>query len=272
MRLDSRTISLYNSPMVKAHIVYGIILAAGKGTRFKAKGHNKTAALFQNKPLVYYGVSLLASIVDKTYVVIGAYADSVKNALKDKKNVIYTKQYKRLGTGHALLTAMKAIETSSRAHPSSVVVGYGDHMMFYTKDIVKNMVSLLHDNQAAITFISTHHEDPNTLAWGRIKRDKTGKVIGIVEQKDATEAERAITELNAGFYCFDYNFLRTYAKHLRKSPVTGEYYLTDFIDIAVKHDLPVEALQVPFEYVGIGINSITQLEESISLYSTIHSK
>lgn len=249
------------------HPVFGIILAAGKGTRFKAKGHNKTAALFQNKPLVHYGAALLESVADKIFVVVGAHAESVKDALRSFPNITFVAQKKRLGTGHATVVALKAIEASGHM-PEYVLLGYGDHMMFYTPQIVKNMLEISRTKGAAVTLITALFDDPTGL--GRIKRNNEGKITGIIEQKDATEEEKQIQEINAGFYCFRYDFLKKFYKKMKKSPITGEYYLTDLIHLAVEHNETVEALIVPYHNVGIGINSQEELETSMALYSTIN--
>ncbi len=247
-------------------LIYGIILAAGKGTRFKAKNLNKTAAIFNSKPLVYYGVSLLESIVDKTYVVIGSQAQSVKDALSDKKDIIYVYQRRQLGTGHATSVAVSQIEKANMK-PEYVILGYGDHMMFYTKEIVRDMISTCRNKQAAITLISSIFKNPGFL--GRIKRDSSGKVSGIIEFKDASDKEKDIKEINAGFYCFRYDFLKNNYRKLKKSPITGEYYVTDLIAIAIAQKLPVETTIVPYIRVGIGINSQEELTTSAQLYSQL---
>jgi bifunctional UDP-N-acetylglucosamine pyrophosphorylase / glucosamine-1-phosphate N-acetyltransferase len=252
--------------MAKQKDIIGIILAAGKGTRFKSDGTNKTASLFRNKPLIQFGLDLYTTICSNTIVVIGAYADSVMSAVSRKDNLIFASQRKRLGTGHALMVAVKEIEKNN-LHPRLVLLGYGDHMMHYTKEIVSEMLEVHTDSQTVISLITTNVSDPSSLAWGRIIRNEKGYVTGIVEEKDATPEEKQITELNAGFYCFDYAFLQKNGKKIKKSPVTGEYYITDLIGIAVGSGKNVKALSVPFENVGLGINTRDDLEKSQSHHS-----
>jgi bifunctional UDP-N-acetylglucosamine pyrophosphorylase/glucosamine-1-phosphate N-acetyltransferase len=246
----------------------GIILAAGQGKRLNCQDKNKTSLEFMGKPLVEYGANLFARTLDKTIVVTGAFADSVAAALTGYRGIVYVNQTERLGTGHAVKVAVDQI-TALGLKPDKVLVGYGDHMMFYKPATVSALMSDLNAHHCVISLISTDLDDPDTYAWGRIIRDPQGKVSRIVEQKDANLEERKIRESNAGFYCFDYNFLKTYINTLAKSPVSGEYYITDLIEIAVIKNLGVWATKVPFDHVGIGINTVEQLEQSKQLFQTL---
>jgi UDP-N-acetylglucosamine pyrophosphorylase len=241
----------------------GIILAAGKGSRLKVSERNKTALELEGKSLVQYGVELFQATVDQTIVVVGAYADSVQASLKGYP-VHFAKQTKRLGTGHALKVALAYIQKNKLA-PTQVFVGYGDHMMFYTPEVVKEMEQLHAQKKAAVTLVTVIHDNPDYLAWGRVIRNAAGLVEAIIEQKDATPEQRKITEQNAGFYCFDFEFILRNIKKLRKSVVTGEFYITDLIEFAVKEGQPVVAYQVPFELVGTGINTPEQLVHSAEM-------
>lgn len=244
-------------------MIIGIILAAGEGSRIKVPDRNKTALEMHGKPLVQYGVDLLASIVDKTVLVVGAKAESVKQSVKGK-NLSFVEQTQRLGTGHAVQVAMKLIETM-QPEPQEVFVGYGDHMMFYTPKVLQDMLQQHRKNKAVITLVAAEYDKPDELAWGRVLRDADGYVTEVVEQKDATPEQRKVTELNAGLYCFDYAFLKQTINELQVSPVSGEYYLTDLIGLAHQHNRKVVAATVPFEFVGIGINTPQQFEEATAL-------
>jgi bifunctional UDP-N-acetylglucosamine pyrophosphorylase/glucosamine-1-phosphate N-acetyltransferase len=249
-------------------MITGIILAAGQGKRLNCQDKNKTSLDFVGKPLVTYGVDLFSSVAEHTVVVVGAFAESVKSALSDYP-VIYAYQSERLGTGHAVQIAFDAIE-QNHLHPDLVLVGYGDHMMFYTPKIVNDLINNHKKSNSAISLISTKLKNPDNYAWGRIVRDTKGHVLKIVEQKDATQDERRIEESNAGFYCFNYNFLSENLTKLTKSPVSNEYYLTDLIEMANQQHLKVSAHLVPFQYVGIGINTPDQLEQSRDLFKTLN--
>ena len=242
----------------------GIILAAGKGTRIKAKNANKVTLPFLNKPLILYSVELMEKIADKIMVVIGAFHQSVKEVLKNK-NVIYAYQKKRLGTAHAVKVAIDEIKRL-KLNPKIALVGYGDHTMFYKEKDILRLIKLHQKENSVMTLITVEHNNEN-LHWGFIIRNSQGNIIDSVEYKDASfNIKQKVKELNAGFYCFDFNFLQKNIKKVPKSPVSGEYYLNSLITIAVKQNLKVSGLKIPFSKVGIGVNRWQELEESQKLY------
>lgn len=241
-------------------------MAAGEGKRFGATGINKTAVEFDGKPLVKYGTDLLDKIIDKVIVVVGAYAESVIKAVGDDKKVTFLHQFGLPGTGGGTRDAVNEME-KWKINPEKVWVGYGDHMMFYTLQIAVNLGKCLEAGKTAVAMVTFDCFEDNR--YGRIARLADGSVEKIVEYKDATEAERQLTEANAGFYCFDYNFLRYGVEKLTPSPVTGEYYLTDVIQMAVNRGLKVQAVKVPYEFVGIGINTREEFEASQRLHHEV---
>jgi bifunctional UDP-N-acetylglucosamine pyrophosphorylase / glucosamine-1-phosphate N-acetyltransferase len=238
----------------------GVILAGGKGTRFKSEGENKTTFKLHGKPLVMYGVELLKNVTEKIVVVVGAYAQSVKETIGNRPGVIYATQEEPLGTGHAVITAVKELVARGE-NPEMLVVGYADHMMFYKPEMVSDMLRIGKDLQAKIVLATSEYDQPNELRWGRIIRNNSGEVARIVEQKDATEEEREVCEVNPGFYCFDFKFLVDNRDNLKKSPVSGEYYITDFIQLAVDQGLKVVPYPVSFSDVGLGVNTREELAE-----------
>jgi len=249
-------------------MIIGVILAAGKGTRIKAKTANKVTLPFLNKPLVLYAVELMEKLAKKTFVVIGAFHESVKKVLKNKK-VFFVYQKKRLGTGHAVKVAIDVI-LKKRLKPEIVLVGYGDHTMFYKEEDIKKMIKLHKKEKAVMSIITTESENNEKLHWGYIIRDKKNNIVDSVEYKDATfEIKKNISELNAGFYCFDFEFLKKNIKKIPKSKVTGEYYLNSLIKIASSQNLKICGLKVPFSSVGIGVNTWQELEESQRIYLSL---
>ncbi len=242
-------------------MIVGLILAAGKGTRINSKDRNKVTLPFLNKPLIVYSVELMKQVVDKVIVVIGAFHESVRQALK-KYPVDYAYQKKRLGTAHAVKVAIPAIE---KYHPKLVLVGYGDHTMFYKREDIKNLINLHQKEKAAMTIITVEHDNEN-LHWGCIIRNKNGEIVDSVEFKDASDKQKKIKELNAGFYCFDFVFLKENIGKVPKSSVSNEYYINSLIKIASVQGKKVAGLKIPFSSVGIGINRFSELEESQRLY------
>ncbi|MCS6956410.1 MAG: sugar phosphate nucleotidyltransferase [Patescibacteria group bacterium] len=249
-------------------MIIGIILAAGKGTRLKSKKTNKVTLPFLNKPLVLYAVDLMEKIAKKTIVVIGAFHQSVKEALKNKK-VIYAYQKKRLGTGHAVKVALDKID-SLKLKPNLILVGYGDHTMFYRKQDIEKLINEHLRNKAAMSLITTKSNENEKLHWGYIIRDKNNNVVDSVEYKDASDdIKRKINELNAGFYCFDFEFLKNNIKKIPKSLVSGEYYINSLVNIASKNNLKILGIEVPFSSVGIGVNTKEEFEESQKIYLSL---
>lgn len=250
--------------LVKYHdMIAGIILAGGKGTRINSKTANKVTIPFLNKPMILYGVELLHQVADPVVVVVGAFAESVKNVLS-KYEIIYADQNQQLGTAHAVDVALEEIQKLPEK-PELVLVGYGDHMMFYTVKNANELINYHLRNKAAMTIVTTTINDPH--AYGRVVRDLALKnVIRVVEEKDATPEEKQIKEINAGLYCFDYDFLVSEIKNVPQSPVSKEYYLTDLVRIAVNKKLLVAGFEVPFKNVGIGINRNEELAESQKIY------
>jgi len=244
--------------------VAGIILAGGEGKRMNSKTVNKVCTLFHGKPLILYGVDLLKSVTHPIVIVIGAYADSVKNTLKNE-SVVYAYQEKRLGTAHAVQMALPSVPLTDL-----IIVGYGDHMMFYHPEIIRNLIHAHDGDDIGISMVTVNHDDPDMLSWGRIIRGPDDLITGIVEQKDANEQERRTKEVNAGLYCFNTQFLRECIGMVKPSSVSGELYLTDLIKIAVEKGKKITGLKVPFEDVGIGINNQNDLVVSQELHKNNH--
>ncbi|MEK9179605.1 MAG: NTP transferase domain-containing protein, partial [Patescibacteria group bacterium] len=179
-------------------MVIGLILAAGKGTRMKSEetGKNKTSLSFNGKPIIQYGVDLLKATTDKVALLVGAYSHSIREMVKDPA-VLFLEQKELLGTGQAVTTSLDQLEAQG-FNPTELVVGYGDHMMFYTPERVRELLKVHKEKSAAITMVTTMYDNPNELAWGRVIRNGNGHVKKIVEHKEATAEERAFKELNAG--------------------------------------------------------------------------
>lgn len=246
--------------------VAAIILAAGKGTRMKSTTENKVALPFHGKPLIRYAVDVVQSVAQDTVVVVGSFAETVQKSLEGV-SVTFAHQTEQLGTGHALQVGFKELNS---AHPDVVLAGYGDHMMFYKSARLKELIELHRSEGASISLLTALYNDPNALAWGRILRNEMNEVVGLVEQKDASDEQRSIQEVNPGMYCFSYDFLEEFLPQITKSPVTQEYYLTELLELAFKHHKKIIALPVPFEEVGIGINRPEELDKSQDLFKKIN--
>lgn len=242
-----------------------IILAAGRGSRLNSVTQNKVTLPFRGKPIIQYAVDVMDPVARPIVVVVGAFADSVRDTLKDRPNVLYAHQSEQLGTGHAAQIGFEALPPDVE----NIYIGYGDHMMFYKPETVKALHDTHVNSGADISFLTTVANDPESLAWGHIVRDSSGNVTGIVEHKDANEDEKHIKEVNPGFYLCTATFLREAFPLLHLSDVTGEYYLTELIHIAVERGNRVNGMIVPFDEVGIGVNRREELEESQKLHQSV---
>ncbi len=239
-----------------------IVLAAGRGKRMKAKGMNKVTFQLANKPLVKHSIDLLEHMYfDSIIVVVGFAKESVKEVLKDDKHIIFAEQTKRLGTAHAVASGFKKVPE----HVSDVLVINGDDSAFYTKEVISQLAAKHIDSQAAVTFLTV--KLPNPFGLGRVVRDKDGKVTSIVEEKDATEEQRKIQEINAACYFFSSAFLKKYLKKIKKSPVTGEYYIVSLIELAAQQGETIETIQVEIPWRGV--NTPEELQEAENLYQSI---
>jgi len=246
--------------------VGAIILAAGKGTRMKSETQNKVALLFHGKPIIAYGVEMTLQVADHVIVVVGAMSESVKKSLEGF-NVEYAQQTEQRGTGHAAQVGFEALKNPK---PELVLVGYGDHMMFYKPERIRELIQLHKNNSADISLLTTTYSSPNEIAWARIIRDDQNNVVGLVEQKDASDEQRKIKEVNPGFYCFSAPFLEEFLPQITESSVTHELYLTDLLQLAAKNGKKIAALPVPFQEVGIGVNRPEELGASQDLYEKVN--
>ncbi|HVF68936.1 MAG TPA: sugar phosphate nucleotidyltransferase [Xanthomonadales bacterium] len=245
--------------MINNRKLGAIILAAGRGKRMQSKKANKVTLHLANKPLILHSIHLLEKMKFEEIVVLVGYAkDSVKNVLKES-NVVFAEQKKRLGTGHAVKVAFKSLDLKI----TDVLIIYGDDSHFYNEKIISSLIKEHYLKKASITFLTITVANPFGL--GRIVRDKSGEVMAITEEKDATEKIRKIKEVNPACYIFDVEFLKKYLPKIPKSKVTGEYYLTSLIDIAIKNAEKIATFKVknmPWR----GVNTREELLEAEKIY------
>lgn len=238
--------------------IAAIILAAGKGERMNSKKINKVVLPLGNKQMILHAVDRLLGLdISPIIAVVGFAKESVMAILTGK--VIFAQQKERLGSGHAVLCALEKLSQDI----STVLVLNGDDSAFYTENIIKKLINTHLDEKAQASFLTITVDNPSGL--GRIIRDNDREVVGIVEEKDATEKQRSVKEINPGCYIFEISFLRKYLKRVEKSAVSGEYYLTSLIDIAIKNHEKVKAINVG-KIVWRGINTPEELREAERLF------
>lgn len=238
-----------------------IILAAGKGTRMESD-LPKVLVPFNGKPLIKHLLDTIEAIENKPfgkpYVVVGYGKDLVIEQL-GKNKYHYPEQKEQLGTGHAV----NAVRHTVKEETDNVVVLYGDHP-FTTAKTINSLIEkqITTDKKIVMATVEVpDFEDWRSifLGFGRIIRDENGKILKIIENKDATEEEKKVLEVNPSYFCFDAKFLWAELEKLKNDNVQKEYYLTDILKSAVEQGLEVESIKIePKE--ALGANSKEELE------------
>ena len=233
-----------------------IVLAAGKGTRMRS-ARAKVLHELLGRPLVCYPVELARAVgANPVVAVLGHQREAVEAALLARFGpgaVTVVEQAEQRGTGHAVRLAMPAL---ARMEDGLVLVLYGD-VPLLRRETLEELVGTARRYGCLALVTAT---PPDATGYGRILRDERGHVIGVVEQKDASPEERAITEINAGIYCGPADFFREAVLGLGTGNAQGEYYLTDVVARAAR-SIGVSAIEAPFNDVS-GINDRQQLAEA----------
>ena len=234
-----------------------IIMAGGKGTRMESD-LPKVLVNVCGRPMVEYVLDAVnAAGVDRTIIVVGYRADDVRAALADRAEVAFALQAEQLGTGHAVMCCRDLLLDPKFADSdSAVLVVAGDSPMMESRSVAA-LLAEYEKNPAACIIGTTHKENPTGL--GRVVRDEEGKFVGIVEEKDASEAQRRITEVNMSYYVFRCGDLLDALGQLKTDNAQGEYYITDCPGVFLKQNKEVRALPVLQPDEAMGINNLAEL-------------
>jgi bifunctional UDP-N-acetylglucosamine pyrophosphorylase/glucosamine-1-phosphate N-acetyltransferase len=231
-----------------------VILAAGKGTRMKSAMPKVLHAL-AGRPLIDHVLRTVDALHPaSTVLVIGHGADQVRLALSGRAGLQFVVQSPQLGTGHALLQA----ESALAGRTGTLVLLYADVPLLQASTL-ERLIEVHHNGHAAATILTIALPDP--YGYGRIVRDRAGRIVRIVEERDASGSERAIKEVNSGIYAFALAPLFDGLHRLAADNAQGEYYLTDLIAEYRKRDLRVETLGVDATIELRGVNSRVDLAE-----------
>lgn len=236
-----------------------IVLAAGKGTRLaggEPSPKPKVLCEIAGRPLIAYTLGLLKKTgLEEIIIVVGHKASEVKNVVG--KGYKFAVQRRRLGTGHAAAVGLS--EVSSK--PREVLVINGDDSAFYKLETIQKVLNKHVGKGNTITFVSLELENPSGL--GRVVRDGE-RVLGIVEEKDASEKQKKIKEINDGVYCFRRDWLENNLPKIKKSG-SGEYYLVDLIGLAISQGEKVGVFKLDDPSEWRGVNTPEELELADSL-------
>jgi bifunctional UDP-N-acetylglucosamine pyrophosphorylase/glucosamine-1-phosphate N-acetyltransferase len=226
-----------------------VILAAGQGTRMKSR-LPKVLHPLAGKPLVAYVMDVARKLgVVKLHTVVGHGAEKVQIQFEDNDDVLWVQQLEQLGTGHAVLQAMPGIDPQSQ-----VIILYGDVPMLEESTLRALTSSCA---QGSLALLTVELDDPS--GYGRIVRDEEGQVRSIVEEKDCTTAQRAISEVNTGILALAAADLNRWLPTLSSDNAQGEYYLTDLIAMAASEGYRIQTCQPRLQQEVEGINSRSQL-------------
>ena len=231
-----------------------LILAAGKGTRMKSD-LAKVLHVLEDKPLLHYSLqSAHRAGAEKIVVIVGHQADMVRQEFS-QCGCIFIDQKPQLGTGHAVLQAKEALT----GYSGKTVILCGD-VPLLKPSTIKSLIENHIATGAAITVLTTIPPDP--LGYGRIVKDANGNIAKIVEQRDATDVEKQIGEINTGIYCADTPLLFDALGKVKNNNDQKEYYLTDIVEIACREGRIVKPHIVP-DYVEVmGINTPDELSRA----------
>lgn len=228
-----------------------VVLAAGKGTRMKSDKAKVLHEVFFAPMLHHVLEAVNSPRIDRTIAIVGHQKERVAETLKNFQ-VSLVVQEEQLGTGHAVLCAREELADLG----GTVLILCGDTPLIRAETI-ENMLAQHRDTNATLTVMTTRLANPTN--YGRIVCDDQGNVLQIVEQKDATPAQRKIAEINAGIYCAESAFLFEALEQVGSDNSQGEVYLTDIVELAnraghrVHRFAGVEAEEV------LGVNSRVEL-------------
>jgi bifunctional UDP-N-acetylglucosamine pyrophosphorylase/glucosamine-1-phosphate N-acetyltransferase len=240
--------------MADTHI---IIMAGGKGTRMKSE-NPKVLTMLGGRPMIVYPLAEIVKICARPTIIVGYKGEEVVKTLGD--NFHYAWQREQLGTGHAVMCAKNDL---SKEDIKTIVVFNGDHPLIKAGTIAALIES--HKKSGVVLSIGTVKVPAFTgdfagfYNYGRIIRDGNGNISKITEVKDASEAEREITEVNVNCYCFEASWLWDNIESLKNENKAGEYLLTDTIGIAVSQGHKINAYILDDPYAGYGINTQEEL-------------
>ncbi|MBI5117736.1 bifunctional UDP-N-acetylglucosamine diphosphorylase/glucosamine-1-phosphate N-acetyltransferase GlmU [Candidatus Poribacteria bacterium] len=228
------------------------ILAAGQGTRMKSQTP-KVLHKLCGKPMIDHIVQTTKKLEPaRVYLIVGFREELVRQFFGD--GVYYITQSQQLGTGHAVLQARDELF----GYKGDVLVLYGD-VPLVTEATLRSLLDRHRETCASATLVTTRVK--NSSGFGRVVRNRSGRIVKIVEEKDATPAQRRIREINPGMYCFEAPSLLDALTEVGASNKQQEYYLTDVIEVLVKKGKKVETITTADEIEILQVNTRKHLAQ-----------
>lgn len=235
-----------------------VVLAAGQGTRMYSD-KPKVLHSLAGKPLLAHVLQTAESLnCRELFVVYGHGGEQVPEALQ-AHNVSWVKQEEQLGTGHAVQQALPEIPDVDH-----VLILYGD-VPLITEETLSTLIDAA--SETGFSLLTAYLDNPR--GYGRIVRNENKSVVAIVEEKDATEEQRLITEINTGFMAIKADNLKRWISALDNNNKQNEYYLTDVVAKAVEDGVGIKAVVVESDIEVKGINNRSQLAEAERYYQLV---
>ena len=239
-----------------------IILAAGKGKRMQSASP-KVLQKVAGKALLQHVLEASLELKNcQPHIVVGDQGSLVKASVSAPKNSKWSKQAKQLGTGHAAKQALKGLRAGSVA-----LILYGD-VPLVKSSTMNHLVRAA--GKSSLALLSFEQQSPK--GYGRIIRSSKGKVLGIVEEKDATKEQKRITEVNSGIMAIASNKLEQLLQGLKNKNAAKEYYLTDIVSLANENKIPVKAVKLDSKEEVLGANNLEELNQLERNYQLLKAK
>ncbi|NOY30404.1 MAG: NTP transferase domain-containing protein [Planctomycetes bacterium] len=229
-----------------------IVLAAGKGTRMESELPKVLVPVCDRPMLRYVTDALRESGIEQTVVVVGYQAELVRAELAGERGIDFAEQHEQLGTGHAVMMCRAQLAK----HQGPVLVIAGDQCMVQVSSLRK-LLEIFNAEQPACLLGTVDKDDPT--GYGRIVRSPEGDFVGIVEQKDATDEQRAIREVNVSTYVFEASELLAALDQLTSKNAQEEFYLTDCPALLLAAGKRVSAHKVLQPCESMSINNMEEL-------------
>ena len=237
-----------------------VIMAAGKGKRMRNPEKSKVMFELKNKPMIEYVIDLSLKIHSDLIVpIVGHQKQSVIDFLSNrfpesKERIKFAHQDEQLGTGHALMQTKELLENFE----GDVLILSGDVPLLKYETVMK-FLNYHYDNQFQASLLSAIFENP--FGYGRVIRNADGTFAETVEEKDASEEQKKIKEINSGIYIVNAKLLFEALQTLKTDNAQGEYYLTDIFKYFRDKEIKTGAIPVDNNIEITGINTVEQLEE-----------
>ncbi len=230
-----------------------VVMAAGKGTRMKSE-LPKVLIPVCGRPMIDYVLDALAAAgIDRTIVVVGYRAADVQQALAERRDVQFALQEQQLGTGHAVMMCRPLLAE----HDGPVLIVAGDSPLVQPASL-RALLADFAARPAACILGTGYKDDPTGL--GRLVRDHDGNFQAIVEEKDASPAQKAIREVNLSCYVFHCRDLLAALEKIQADNSQREYYLTDCPGVLKRDGKVVRALDVLQPCETLSINTAEELQ------------